>query len=199
MNDFATCVGWLFIFAAGFYLLWVSLLLLAMLIVGCVEHRNERKQKMNSIKILLLMAAVVATAGCSSVQLSPSVVQVGVSTGVRYSVAKYPESIPYLKAVTPIVCSAAYATNLAPEQVIAAIESSPASALKTPEATLILNSALTLYVGIWASYAQEPVFNAPLLREYLLATCNGLQDGIGLPSEVRTAAPTTPWPRVRFP
>lgn len=141
---------------------------------------------------ILPLAGLLAT-GCTAVtgKLTPSVVQQGTSAGVSYSTAKYPTAIPYVRAAGEVICSAANGTNISPAVIVAAVENSNAAFLKTPEGVLILNSALTLYIGVWESYGAEAVDNAPALKTYLQATCNGIQQGlVGRPRGV--------WPLVRF-
>ena len=150
----------------------------------------------------ITLLALVLVAGCGTTSLiSPLIVEQGVATGVSYSVAQYPAAVPYLKAVAPIVCSEAANTNLAPAQVVAAIESSTAaSALKTPEGVLILNGALLLYTGVWESYGSNTVASSAVLQTYLQATCNGMNEGLGTNalSVARKGPPAAHWSKVRF-
>ncbi len=153
-----------------------------------------------TIVLSIVATSLLALTGCTSINISPSVVQQGVATGVKYSVSKYPTSRPYLTAATPVICSVANSTNLVPSEVITAIENSDANKLKTPEGVLILNSALTLYISIWNSYGSNAVNNATALQPYLKATCNGLNDGL---HTVTFASPSTlknkvVWPLVKF-
>lgn len=146
--------------------------------------------------ICLALSACLLTCGCSTItgKLTPPVVQQGVATGVSYSTAKYPTAIPYVRAAGEVICSAANGTNLSPAAVVAAVESSNATFLKTPEGVLILNSALTLYIGVWESYGAEAVNNAPVLKTYLQATCDGINQGlVGRTREVRGV-----WPIIKF-
>lgn len=155
---------------------------------------------MSKKKFYPLLAALTLAllTGCSSVKISPAIVHQGVSAGVSYSVTKYPNAVPYLRAAAPVICSAANSTNLSPNEVVSAIESSGASAFKTPEGVLILNTALTIYIGLWNSYGDTALNNAPQFRLYLLATCNGLNDGLASRSGV-ASSPSATWPRVTFP
>ena len=155
-------------------------------------------------KYLLVITAALALAaivtGCTgpNSQISPALVQQGVFTLTAYAVAKEPASVPYLKAAAPLICAAASGTNgLSPEAVVAAIEASPlASQLKTPEATLALNGALMLYIGIWDSYGTNVDLTA--MQPYLLATCLGLSAALPPSPASLKSAPRVSWPLVRF-
>lgn len=149
----------------------------------------------------LLFIALLFVTGCSTTQpnISPALVQQGVFTVAAYTVAKEPAVVPYLNAATPVICSAAQGTNgIDPASVVAAIEASPlASQLKTPEAVLALNGALTLYIGVWDSYGGKVDLAA--MQPYLQATCNGLT--LALPAAKSKPAKTAKasWPLVRYP
>lgn len=140
---------------------------------------------MKNLILIPVLAAVIILSGCKSGPgiLSPSLVQQGVATGVSYSSAKYPQAVPFLRAAADVICSAANGTNLAPADVVAAIESSPSTAaLKTPEGTLIINSALMLYIGVWNSYGSNALASAPQIQPYLKATCDGTTEGLPSPN-----------------
>src|SRR2546423_1751861 len=136
------------------------------------------------MKIKLTLLAVCASialvvTGCKTTpQTTQAIVQSTVATGVMFGVQKAPDAIPYLRAAAPVICSAANGTNLSPNQVVAALESSQAAALKTPTATLIINGALSLYMVLWDQYGSEYVKNTPLLQSYLVGTCNGITEGL---------------------
>jgi len=156
--------------------------------------------KTNTTKLFVYTFALctLLLTGCKS-PLSPLVTRQGVAIGVSYSVMKYPSAVPYLKAVTPVVCASANSTNLSPAAVVAAIEqSSAANALKTPEGVLILNSSLLLYNAVWQSFGSNAVANIPTLREHLQATCNGLNDGLFATTATAAAKGNNAWARVKF-
>ena len=153
--------------------------------------------KTKSCLLLSLLTATLILSGCSSSRplLSPAMLQSGVKSVVTYGVAKYPTAIPYVRAVEPIVCSAAAGTNLAPAEVVEAI--SAAGVLQTPESVFIINSALLLYQGIYNAFGADAVNQSVLLREYLNATCVGI--GQGLPPDAVVAAGRSQWPMVAWP
>jgi hypothetical protein len=164
----------------------------------------------NCVRALWLLALGVGLAcfgtGCGTTgggsAMSPAVVRVGVATGVAYSAAKYTNAVPYIRAATPVICSVANGTNLAPGDVIRAVELSDATALKTPEGVLILNAAMLLYTGVWQSYGSNAVANAPTLKLYLQATCDGLHDGLPGQSDATRASKSArvqEWPHITFP
>ncbi len=151
---------------------------------------------MKNLFSLIPLLALALVAGCktgSNQIISPALVQAGVATGVSYGVVKYPTAIPYLRAADSIICSAANGTNIAPSEIVAAIEA--AGLTKTPESVLILNGALTLYIGVWQSYGADAVNNVPTIKLYLQATCNGITDGLGGARSVRNEAK---WPVVHY-
>lgn len=162
---------------------------------------------MKKLFTLTAIAALLATiTGCTgpNSQISPALVQQGVLTGVQYSVAKYPQAVPYLRVAGDIVCSMAAGENLSPTNVVAVIEASPLAAkLKTPEGTLILNGALTLYIGVWDSLVgtnAAPDISAAV--PYLQATCAGIGGGLPpLTMQSKRAVPAArvDWPLIRFP
>lgn len=165
---------------------------------------------MKTILLTSLLGALLFSSGCAGqFQVSPAVVQQGVASTVSYSSSKFPTSVPYLLAAGDVICSEANETNLAPADVIAAIESSNATQFKTPEAVLILNSALTLYIGIWDSYGSNAIANATALQPYLKATCNGINQGLPPQGgklllgrskiEKNRLAPSPNWPMIKLP
>jgi len=150
------------------------------------------------LSILIGLACGLALfTGCSTVVLRPGNVEQGVSTGVSLAVVKYPEAIPYLQAAAPVICSAAHGTNLAPAQVAAAIQESDAAAFRNPNAVMILNVAMSLYVGLWERYGTKAVDKSDKLRSYLEATCAGITKGL-IAAEPEPAPPP-PAPATEFP
>lgn len=150
------------------------------------------------MKKYLIPFILMAVTGCSSLkQISPALVQQGVSTTTRYALSKYPQAKPGVQIAQNVICSAANSTNIAPEQVVAAIQG---TTQLTPESTLIINGALTLYIGIWDSYGADAVSKTPVLQTYLKATCDGLVDALGTSLMTMKAkaepAPSVTWPLV---
>lgn len=142
-----------------------------------------------------LSAVFLLGAGCSSVkQISPAVVRQGAATIVGYAAVKYPQAMPEVKLAGEVICSAANSTNLNPSAVVADINK---ITTLSPEAVLIVNSALTLYIGVWSSYGTAAVNNSPALQSYLEATCMGINDGLGA-NGLRRTADKTAWPVVHF-
>jgi len=149
-------------------------------------------------KILLFsILPVLVLCGCSATKplISPSLVQQGVRASVSYGVAKYPSALPFVRASEPIICAASEGTNLAPAQVVAAIQQ--ADILKTPESVFIVNSALLLYEGIYNAYGSNAVNNAAMLRDYLHATCLGIGQGLQPGGVVAAPLLQLNWPQVK--
>lgn len=165
---------------------------------GEVDSSSEIIKYMK--KALLSLALIPALFGCSTGgnnNLAPSLVRVGVATGVSYGALKYPKSVPGVRIAGEVICSAANGTNLSPASVIEAIHA--ASPNISPETTLIVNGALVLYIGVWNSYGQSAVNNQPNLKLYLKATCDGINDGL-LPqsaAKASTESSTMSWPLLR--
>lgn len=137
---------------------------------------------------------LVLLCGCANKPLlSPALVQAGVAAAVSYGVSKKPEAIPFVRAVEPVICSASESTNLAPAEVVLAIQQS--GALKTPESVLIVNSALLLYSGIYNSFGADAVNQNALLQAYLHATCVGI--GQGLPPNPPGPGTHSSWPQIK--
>lgn len=143
----------------------------------------------------LILLPVILLAGCTSTKqlITPAIVRQGVSALEGYSISKYPDTVPYLKAAAPVICSAANSTNLSPTQVINALEKSKANELKTPQGVLILNSLLVLYIGIWDAYGDDAVNRSPDLQSYLKATCDGMNDRLPVDSRVLQMMLARPW------
>lgn len=166
--------------------------------MGLQASLRKKKETIMKKQLLSLAAASLALVGCKTASpiLTPALVQSGVSASVMYGVAKYPQARSYLRAVEPIICAVSESTNLAPAEVVAAIEES--GALKTPEAVMILNTSLLLYSAAYnALGADAAIKNAPLLQEYLHSVCLGL--GQGLATSTTLKANRVTWPTVRYP
>ena len=152
--------------------------------------------------LLSLLALLPFLAGCASHSIiTPALVRQGVATGVAYSTHKYPTAVPYVQIANEVVCSAAHGTNISPAVIVTQIEATGVQ-FKTPEAVLIINTALLMYTAVWNGYGQPAVTDYPQLQQFLSATCDGIHDGLGLltqPSRF-AAKPTAPivWPYVRF-
>ena len=135
--------------------------------------KNTKRFIVSTIAVLSLFVA-----GCKTPAVTQAIVQTTVATGVALGIQKSPEAIPYLWAAAPIVCSAASGTNISPAVVVAAIEAANIDTLKTPEAVIIMNGALSLYFVLYDQYGIEAVNNQELLKAYLQGTCNGLNLGL---------------------
>jgi hypothetical protein len=168
------------------------------------KPNQGNNMKFKHLFSLALAASVLLGEGCSSVgnYITPAVVQEGVAAGVQAGVQYYPQSLPYLEAAAPIICTAANGTNFDPAVIVADLQSAPQlQSLATPEGTLILNGALALYIGIWDSYGESSVTNNAQLQAYLQATCNGFNEGLANTNPIvllkRGAVKPHPWPLVR--
>jgi hypothetical protein len=150
---------------------------------------------MKTLFLSLVLAAL--TVGCSSVRISPNLVRQGVATGVRYSVTKFPQAIPGVRVGETVICAAANGTNLNPATVVAQINA--AAGPLSNESVLILNSSLILYIGLWESYGSNAVSNDAILKSYLMATCQGIDDGLPpTMGKARMSADRVRWPLVKF-
>lgn len=128
---------------------------------------------------VVLVASALAFTGCQTgPKLSPALVSVAVSTGVSLGVDKYPQTIPFIRAATPVVCAAANSTNIEPAQVVAALESSGVIDKTNTTARLILNGALAVYITVFDNFGENWVNSKPELQSYLKAVCDGLTTGV---------------------
>lgn len=158
-------------------------------------------KKVLSLLVLAVLAAGLTGCGTTSsdANLGPPMVRLSVSSGAVYSLLKYPEAVPAVRASAAIICSQAAGTNLAPAEVVAAID---AHAEKTPESVLIVNAALSVYTLVWNSYGASAVAHTPILRVYLEATCSGLIDALTVvPASdglLSATAQNPAWPQVKF-
>lgn len=131
---------------------------------------------------LSLCVAVLVLTGCSGTggnkPLTKAIFVTTVSTGVALGTDRYPESIPFLRVATPLVCAAAQGTNLSPAEITLLVQNSPAAqAVATAQGKLIFNGALTLYIAL----AEQANIENEDLQMYLSWTCESLQ--LGLPPE----------------
>lgn len=150
-------------------------------------------------KLISLLSLIALTAGCSSVKITPAVVQSGVTATVRYGVTKYPSAIPAVSISKEVICAAANGTNLSPAAIVAAIEASEWEKAKTPEAVFILNGVIMIYSSAWNSYGNDAINNAPVFKEYLQAVCQGISDGLPTATAHSTApAIDSKWPTLKF-
>lgn len=151
--------------------------------------------------LMLLLAVSLLICGCAGTRplITPGMLQQGVGSAVAYGVHKYPGARPFVSAAQPIICSASEGTNLAPAEVVAALED--ANVLRTPESVFIVNSALLLYEGIYNAFGADAVDNSEQLRSYLHATCLGIGLGIGegVPTDIMASPQRANWPQVKWP
>lgn len=156
------------------------------------------KRKVLSVLSLAVLAAGLVGCGTTGSQIGPPMVRLGVSTGTSYALLKHPQALPAVRASADVICSQAAGTNLAPVNVVAAVN---AYTEQTPESVLIVNSALGLYTLVWNGYGADAVKKTPELQKYLQATCDGLNDALASPPTpsgvVRNAPPNPAWPLVR--
>lgn len=146
----------------------------------------RRRFIMKTIASVLLGLALLFTVGCKSPALTKGFVRTSVATGVGLQVLHEPKAIPYLRAAAPVVCSAAHGTNISPAEVVAALEASDASKLETPEARLIINGALSLYMTAFEEYGDD-LQSRPLIVAILEGTCEGILLGLPPPTSISKA------------
>ncbi len=153
------------------------------------------------ITLIAVIAAALAgcTSGCSTIQstVTPALVQQGAQAGVAAAVKQWPSAIPGVQAAANVICSDAGQTNLDPNLIIADIGKLDPS-INTPLAILIENTALNGYTFIWESYGAGAVTNSPVLQSYLLATCNGMNAGLGTNNVPLFGAARNSWPIIRY-
>lgn len=133
--------------------------------------------KLTVLGLALALAGFVTGCGTTGTVLTPALVRIAVQTGTSYGIMKDTNTVPYLKAATPVICSAAGSAALDPSQVVMALESSNAAQLKTPEATIIINGALAIYEAVYDAYGTN--VQASVIQPYLQAVCDGLSGAIG--------------------
>lgn len=125
-------------------------------------------------KLLIPLLAAALLCGCAT---NPRpIVTVIVKDGVRFGVSRSPQAVPYLQAVTPVICSVANSTNLTPESLVAAIDAIPFA--KPPEAGLIIDFVVGTYDGYFEQYVDTWTSQRPLLKNVLLGCCDGLTLGL---------------------
>ena len=157
------------------------------------------KRILSVIALAVLAFGVVGCKNTGGTSIGPPLLRLGVSSGASYSLLKYPQAAPAVKASASIICAQANGTNLSQAEVVAAVN---AYQDQTPESVLIVNSAIGLYTLVWNGYGESAVSNSPTLKLYLGATCDGLNDAIAwLPQPGMARAPRPHdkgWPHVNF-
>jgi hypothetical protein len=148
-------------------------------------------------KLILSIAAValLVTAGCKTANpnAGPALLRLGVSTTAGYSIMRYPQAVPGVRAGADVICAAAAGTNVSPVQIVAALD---AYGVKSPEAVFILNAALGAY-----NIAYNGLSSTNAAQPYAQAVCDGLHDALMLSPTValRNSVRLQQWPQVRFP
>lgn len=148
-------------------------------------------------RISLLLAAVLCCGlftGCKT-SIWPAALQGAVAVGVSYGVNKDPTIQPYLQASKTVICGLAGQGVVDPAQIVAAIQASDANALKTPEALLVLNTALAIYEAVYYEYGAK--VQASDVQPYLLALCHGLEQGLPADPRMLLTQTSMRWPRVK--
>lgn len=170
---------------------------------------KPKRKKMKSVKNLskrvwlgLPLALMIGASGCSSTrQLPPSFYALGTSTAISLAVRNSPQTTAYLRSVQPIVCSLATGVEITPAQIALAVEQFAPSG--SPEATVIANSVMMLYIVAYNSVGT----NALMARPYAQAIfCDGFAAGLGMSTPmsktkglpaVPTYKPNPVWPLLR--
>lgn len=134
-------------------------------------------KKLTVLGLALALAGIVTGCGTTGKMLTPALVQIAVQTGTAYGIQKDTNSVPYLRAAAPIICSAAGSSTLDPAAVVLALENSTAAQLKTPEGVIIINGALAVYEAVYDAYGTN--IQASVVQPYLQAVCNGLNGALG--------------------
>lgn len=134
------------------------------------------------ITAALLTAGIIALAtmaGCSTTPqpMTRAAVTGAVSLGVQIGTERYPESVPYIRAATPVVCSAADGTNIQPAEIVAALQ----PVVTNDHAKMIINGAVVIYDVIFESYGTNWIEHQAYLKDILGGVCDGLTQGLPTP------------------
>lgn len=156
---------------------------------------------MKRILPVVVASLTLALCGCKTsnqTTVGPALLRLGVSTSAGYAILKYPTAVPGVKVGAEVICAAAHGTNVSPAQIVADLD---AYGGRTPEATFILNSAISAYSLVYNSLSPTNSANP-----YTLAVCQGLEDALLLApkpgmakSASRNAPPNVKWPQVEYP
>ena len=125
--------------------------------------------------ILLGVALCAALTACQS-PIGPALTQTMVTEAVTFGVQQDTNTVPYLRACKDVICGLSAQSVVDPAAIVAALESSSAKELKTPEGKLILNGALAIYETVYYYYGAD--VTASKVEPYLVALCNGLTAGL---------------------
>lgn len=128
--------------------------------------------------VTLSLVAAIALVGCKSV--TPTVIKFSTTEAVQYGTSKYPDAKPYVQAAGTVICSQAAGTNLSPDAIITALESSTAAnAVKTDNGVAVVNLIIAVYSGAWDLFGgADAVKNNATLQADLNAVCAGITDGL---------------------
>lgn len=157
---------------------------------------------MKKLLLLVVPVGLLLLAGCASQpKITQAFVRVGVSTAVQFGVSQDTNAIPYIRAVTPVVCAAANGTNFSPAYVVDKLQHSSANELSTPGGILIMNSVLAIYEVAYEALGGNSLTNNPTAGAYLMGACEGLTAGLpsGFSNALRGTRPNRPHLRFQSP
>lgn len=109
--------------------------------------------------------------------------QLAVTIGASYGMDQYPQSVPYVKAATPLICQMAGAGVASPAEIVSDLQSASASWPKSPQGVAVINGALAIYEAVYAQYNGSDIKKD--MQPYMAGLCAGLQGAI--PPSARSA------------
>lgn len=128
-------------------------------------------------KLTLLTIAILSlgVAGCKTKPnigpMTHAAFTAAVTLGEQYALEKHPESVPYVRAGSLVVCSVANGTNVSAQAIVDALK---AAGVTNATAKLIINGALAIFNVVTANLST----NQTELRAYAQDLCNGMVAGL---------------------
>jgi hypothetical protein len=135
-------------------------------------------KNLNKIGIVALLTAalIMYLPGCTKDPLAIAIgtIQIVVPVGVQYAASKDRNCVPYLVAAANTLDLAAGQGTVKPEDIIAALDASSASALKTP----LAHSAIMAGIGIYTTFFYTDVQNNEKATRVIRAVASAIRSGL---------------------
>ena len=158
------------------------------------KHKYRQKMKKKLIESAAL-AALLIVAGCATGNhggtIQPLTAQLLTTAAVVKGLEHSPDLAGKLRIVQPLVCAVATGAQIAPEDILAAVER---SGVNDRDAYALINIVMAIYVSTMPQGT-----NGPDAHPWAKAVwCDGLAGGLAFSaaSKGRNAPPAIIWPRI---
>jgi hypothetical protein len=153
--------------------------------------QNHTRNTMPMLIMAPLTAAAIFVAGCQTTDSTghrvvdpvktekvARVLEATVTSGVLMGIQKQPKVAGYLQAVGSLACSFSQGTDLSPEALNIALQTTTIREFKTVEAQLIVNTIVTAYALAYADRANADVEANIYAKTIMDVLCKGLHNGV---------------------